>query len=84
MPTAQLLPNDPAFTPTGKDRITVSGVSTVTGQRLSGLERAELSRNLAQCDRGRRRATGASAGAPRAARRQRASALRACSATRSV
>jgi eukaryotic-like serine/threonine-protein kinase len=37
VPTAQLLPNDPAFTPTGKDRITVSGVSTVTGTGLSGL-----------------------------------------------
>jgi len=37
VPTAQLLPNDPAFTPTGKDRITVSGVSTVTGSGLSGL-----------------------------------------------
>jgi serine/threonine protein kinase len=36
---AQLLPNDPAFTPTGKDRITVSGVSSVTGtgSGLSGL-----------------------------------------------
>jgi serine/threonine protein kinase len=34
---AQLLPNDPAFTPTGKDRITVSGVSTVTGTGLSSL-----------------------------------------------
>ena len=34
---AQLLPNDPAFTPTGKDRITVSGISTVTGTGLSGL-----------------------------------------------
>jgi serine/threonine protein kinase len=30
-PSTQLLPNDPAFTPTGKDRITVSGVSSVTG-----------------------------------------------------
>jgi hypothetical protein len=37
VPTAQLLPNDPAFTPTGKDRITVSGVSGVTGTGLSGL-----------------------------------------------
>jgi eukaryotic-like serine/threonine-protein kinase len=37
VPAAQLLPNDPAFTPTGKDRITVSGVSTVTGTGLSGL-----------------------------------------------
>jgi len=37
VPTAQLLPNDPAFTPTGKDRITVSGISTVTGSGLSGL-----------------------------------------------
>jgi len=37
VPTAQLLPNDPAFTPTGKDRITVSGVSTITGTGLSGL-----------------------------------------------
>lgn len=37
VPTAQLLPNDPAFTPTGKDRITVSGVSSVTDTGLSGL-----------------------------------------------
>ncbi|MEI9939765.1 MAG: serine/threonine-protein kinase [Pseudomonadota bacterium] len=37
VPAAQLLPNDPAFTPTGKDRITVSGVSTVTNTGLSGL-----------------------------------------------
>ena len=37
VPSAQLLPNDPAFTPTGKDRITVSGVSTVSGASLSGL-----------------------------------------------
>ncbi|MEO7033319.1 MAG: serine/threonine-protein kinase [Polyangiaceae bacterium] len=36
-PTAQLLLNDPAFTPTGKDRITVSGISTITGTGLSGL-----------------------------------------------
>ena len=34
---SELLSNDPAFTPTGKDRITVSGVSTVTGTGLSGL-----------------------------------------------
>ena len=40
VPTAQLLPNDPAFTPTGKDRITVSGISTVTGTGLSGLSSA--------------------------------------------
>ncbi len=39
-PAAQLLPNDPAFTPTGKDRITVSGVSTVSGASLSGLSSA--------------------------------------------
>jgi len=37
VPAAQLLPNDPAFTPTGKDRITVSGVSTVSGTGSSGL-----------------------------------------------
>ena len=37
LPAARLLPNDPAFTPTGKDRITVSGVSTVSGTGLSGL-----------------------------------------------
>jgi len=37
IPTAQLLPNDPAFTPTGKDRITISGVSSVSGTGLSGL-----------------------------------------------
>jgi len=36
IPTAQLLPNDPAFTPTGKDRVTASGISTVTGSGLSG------------------------------------------------
>ncbi|MEO6598547.1 MAG: serine/threonine-protein kinase [Polyangiaceae bacterium] len=35
--TPQLLPNDSAFTPTGKDRITISGISTVTGTGLSGL-----------------------------------------------
>jgi len=37
VPTAQLLPNDPAFTPTGKERITISGVSSVTGTGTSGL-----------------------------------------------
>jgi serine/threonine protein kinase len=37
LPRSELLSNDPAFTPTGKDRITVSGVSTVTGTGLSGL-----------------------------------------------
>src|SRR6188768_3688014 len=37
VPAAQLLPNDPAFTPTGNDRITVSGVSSVSGTGLSGL-----------------------------------------------
>jgi serine/threonine protein kinase len=37
LPGSDLLSNDPAFTPTGKDRITVSGVSTVTGTGLSGL-----------------------------------------------
>jgi len=36
IPTTQLLPNDPAFTPTGKDRVTASGISTVTGTGLSG------------------------------------------------
>lgn len=37
--TPQLLPNDPAFTPTGKDRVTVSGASTIsnTGLSSSGL-----------------------------------------------
>ena len=40
LPTTQLLPNDPAFTPTGKDRITVSGVSTITGTGLSGISSA--------------------------------------------
>lgn len=34
---AELLSPDPAFTPTGKDRITVSGVSVVTGTGLTGL-----------------------------------------------
>jgi len=34
---SELLSSDPAFTPTGKDRITVSGVSSVTGSGLSGL-----------------------------------------------
>jgi serine/threonine protein kinase len=34
---SELLSNDPAFTPTGKDRITVSGISVVTGTGLSGL-----------------------------------------------
>ena len=37
VPAAQLLPNDPVFTPTGKDRVTVSGVSTVSSTGLSGL-----------------------------------------------
>ncbi|HYP98452.1 MAG TPA: serine/threonine-protein kinase [Polyangiaceae bacterium] len=37
VPTAQLLPNDPAFTPTGKERGTSSGVSNVTDTGLSGL-----------------------------------------------
>src|SRR4051812_15914136 len=37
MPSAQLLSNDPVFTPTGNDRITVSGVSTISGTGLSGL-----------------------------------------------
>jgi serine/threonine-protein kinase len=37
LPASELLSNDPAFTPTGKDRITVSGVSSVTGTGLSGL-----------------------------------------------
>jgi len=37
VPTAQLLPNDPAFTPTGKERGTGSGVSNVTDTGLSGL-----------------------------------------------
>jgi serine/threonine protein kinase len=36
VPTAQLLPNDPAFTPTGKERITVTGVSSVTDSGVSG------------------------------------------------
>jgi serine/threonine protein kinase len=39
-PGSDLLSSDPAFTPTGKDRITVSGVSTVTGSGLSGLSTA--------------------------------------------
>jgi serine/threonine-protein kinase len=34
---AQLLPNDPVFTPTGKDRITVSGVSTITATGSSSV-----------------------------------------------
>jgi serine/threonine-protein kinase len=37
LPGSELLSNDPAFTPTGKDRITVSGVSSVSGSGLSGL-----------------------------------------------
>ncbi len=37
VPTADLLSGELAFTPTGKDRITVSGVSSVTGSNLSGL-----------------------------------------------
>jgi len=39
-PPSELLSGEPAFTPTGKDRITVSGVSSVssvTGSNLSGL-----------------------------------------------
>ena len=34
---SDLLSGELAFTPTGKDRITVSGVSSVTGSNLSGL-----------------------------------------------
>ncbi|MEO8901025.1 MAG: serine/threonine-protein kinase [Polyangiaceae bacterium] len=37
VPSTQLRLNDPAFTPTGKDRITVSGISTITGTGLTGL-----------------------------------------------
>jgi hypothetical protein len=36
-PPTDLLSGEHAFTPTGKDRITVSGVSSVTGSNLSGL-----------------------------------------------
>lgn len=36
-PPNDLLSGELAFTPTGKDRITVSGVSSVTGSNLSGL-----------------------------------------------
>jgi serine/threonine-protein kinase len=32
---AQLLPNDPAFTPTGRDHVSISGVSDVTGSGSS-------------------------------------------------
>jgi len=34
---SDLISADPAFTPTGRDRITVSGISVVTGTGLSGL-----------------------------------------------
>ena len=44
---SQLLSADPAFTPTGKDRINVSGVSTVTGTGLSGLSGASQEERLA-------------------------------------
>jgi serine/threonine-protein kinase len=37
LPGSELLSNDPAFTPTGKDRITVSGVSSVSSTGLTGL-----------------------------------------------
>jgi eukaryotic-like serine/threonine-protein kinase len=36
-PAGDLLSGELAFTPTGKDRVTVSGVSSVTGSNLSGL-----------------------------------------------
>jgi len=36
-PAPELLSGDPAFTPTGRDRITVTGVSVVTGTGLSGI-----------------------------------------------
>src|SRR5262245_57376812 len=34
---AELLSSEPAFTPTGQDKITISGVSVVTGTGLSGV-----------------------------------------------
>jgi eukaryotic-like serine/threonine-protein kinase len=36
IPANELLPSDPAFTPTGKDKITISGVSVVTETGMSG------------------------------------------------
>ncbi|HWA71191.1 MAG TPA: serine/threonine-protein kinase [Polyangiaceae bacterium] len=38
----ELLSADPAFTPTGKDRMTVSGVSVITGTGISGPGIAEI------------------------------------------
>jgi serine/threonine protein kinase len=40
-PEHDLLSSDPAFTPTGKDRITISGVSVITETGLSGLSGAQ-------------------------------------------
>jgi len=45
---SEVLSNDPAFTPTGKDRITVSGVSTGTGTGLSGVSGAGSSPSTSQ------------------------------------
>jgi len=36
IPANDLLPSDPAFTPTGKGKITISGVSVVTETGMSG------------------------------------------------
>jgi serine/threonine protein kinase len=69
VPTAQLLPNDPAFTPTGKDRITVSGVSTVTGTSpsdLSGLSGTGTSPSSVMRSPLEQRLPGVSRRAPRA------------------
>jgi serine/threonine-protein kinase len=36
-PAAELISSEPVFTPTGRDKITVTGVSVVTGTGLSGV-----------------------------------------------
>jgi serine/threonine protein kinase len=36
-PAAELISNEPVFTPTGQERITVTGVSVITGTGLSGV-----------------------------------------------
>jgi serine/threonine-protein kinase len=43
-PAAELISSEPVFTPTGREKITVTGVSVVTGTGLSGLSSASGSR----------------------------------------
>jgi len=40
---AELISNEPVFTPTGRDKITITGVSVVTGTGLSGVSSPSLS-----------------------------------------